>query len=125
MFTTFIFRTLCDNMRKERDRAVSELAESLRESDAVKKQRNESLKEVKVLREALESHLERENSRSLPNYDHVLDHTNRGHTELVELELTSADEEGLEFGSARDFSGNFLTKHFLFLMLVFFTLFSK
>lgn len=101
-------------MRKERDRAVSELAESLRESDAVKKQRNELLKEVKVLREALESQLERESSRSLPNYDHVLDHTNRGHTELVELELTSADEEGLEFGSGRDFSGkrlNFVPKN--------------
>lgn len=96
-------------MRKERDRAVSDLAESLRESDAVKKQRNELLKEVNVLREALESQLERESTRSLPNYDHVLDHTNtnRGHTELVELELTSADEEGLEFGSGRDFSGNF------------------
>lgn len=92
-------------MRKERDRAVSELAESLRESDAVKKQRNELVKETKVLREALETHLERESSRTLPNYDHVLDHTNRGHTELVELELTSADEEGLEFGSGRDFSG--------------------
>lgn len=35
-------------MRKERDRAVSELAESLRESDAIKKQRNELLKENKV-----------------------------------------------------------------------------
>lgn len=53
-------RTLCDNMRKERDRAVSELAESLRESDAIKKQRNELLKEVKVLKEMLEIHMEKE-----------------------------------------------------------------
>ncbi|XP_074038201.1 MAGUK family member discs large 5 isoform X1 [Leptinotarsa decemlineata] len=97
-------RTLCDNMRKERDRAVSELAESLRESDAVKKQRNELVKETKALREALETHIECEN-RPLSSYDHIQDYP-RGNTEIVELELTSADEEGLEFAGGRDFSGN-------------------
>lgn len=90
-------------MRKERDRAVSELAESLRESDAVKKQRNELVKDVKALRETLDAHLEREN-RSLPSYDHLQDH-NRGHTEVVELELTPSDTEGLEFAGGREFSG--------------------
>nr|CAI5853686.1 unnamed protein product [Callosobruchus analis] len=97
-------RTLCDNMRKERDRAVSELAESLRESDAVKKQRNELLKENKALREALETHMEDENKPS-QCYDHVQDHS-RSHTEVIELELTAADEEGLEFAGGRDFSGD-------------------
>lgn len=97
-------RTLCDNMRKERDRAVSELAESLRESDAVKKQRNELLKETKALREALEVHLERE-TRSLHSQDETQDHS-CGHTEVVELELTAADEEGLEFAGGRDFPGD-------------------
>lgn len=55
-------RTLCDNMRKERDRAVSDLAESLRETDAIKKQRNELLKENKMLKEALELNMEKENN---------------------------------------------------------------
>lgn len=62
-------------MRKERDRAVSELAESLRESDAIKKQRNELVKEVKMLKEALEMHIEKEahmnQLRGLgPNHSH-------------------------------------------------------
>ncbi|XP_072384932.1 disks large homolog 5 isoform X2 [Diabrotica undecimpunctata] len=95
-------RTLCDNMRKERDRAVSELAESLRESDVVKKQRNELVKEAKALRETVEMHLERER---LAGYDYLQDYS-RPHTEVVELELTAADEEGLEFASGREFSGD-------------------
>ena len=45
-------RTLCDKLRRERDRAVSDLAEALRDSDDVKKQRNEASKENKDLRYA-------------------------------------------------------------------------
>merc|ERR1711879_719895 len=37
-------RTLCDKLRRERDRAVSELAEALRDSDDIKKERNETQK---------------------------------------------------------------------------------
>ncbi|KAJ8669316.1 hypothetical protein QAD02_000575 [Eretmocerus hayati] len=48
-------RTLCDRLRKERDRAVSDLANALRDSDDIKKQRNEASKELKDLREKLES----------------------------------------------------------------------
>ncbi len=40
-------RTLCDRLRRERDRAVSDLAEALRDSDDVKRQRNETSKELK------------------------------------------------------------------------------
>ena len=43
-------RTLCDKLRRERDRAVSELAEALRDSDDVKKQGSECAKENKDLR---------------------------------------------------------------------------
>ena len=43
-------RTLCDKLRRERDRAVSELAEALRDSDDLKKQRNTISKETKELR---------------------------------------------------------------------------
>ncbi|XP_014472713.1 PREDICTED: disks large homolog 5 isoform X2 [Dinoponera quadriceps] len=48
-------RTLCDRLRKERDRAVSELAGALRDSDDIKKQRNEASKELKDLKEKMES----------------------------------------------------------------------
>ena len=43
-------RTLCDNLRHERDRAVTELAESLRDSDDLKKQKSDIAKELKDLR---------------------------------------------------------------------------
>lgn len=48
-------RALCDRLRKERDRAVSELAGALRDSDDIKKQRNEASKELKDLKERIES----------------------------------------------------------------------
>lgn len=48
-------RTLCDRLRKERDRAVSDLASALRDSDDIKKQRNEASKELKDLKEKIES----------------------------------------------------------------------
>ena len=40
-------RTLCDRLRRERDRAVSDLAEALRDSDDIKRQRNDTTKELK------------------------------------------------------------------------------
>ena len=46
-------RTLCDRLRRERDRAVSDLAEALRDSDDVKRQRNESSKELKGMRRCM------------------------------------------------------------------------
>lgn len=48
-------RTLCDRLQKERDRAVTELARALRDSDDIKKQRNEASKELKDLKEKIES----------------------------------------------------------------------
>lgn len=44
-------RTLCDNLRRERDRNFSDLAEALLESDEIKRQKNEALKELKQLKE--------------------------------------------------------------------------
>ena len=52
-------RTLCDKLRRERDRAVSDLAEALRDCDDAKKQMNGTLKENKEFRERLET-LEKE-----------------------------------------------------------------
>lgn len=43
-------RTLCDKLRRERDRAVSELAEALRDSNEAKKLVDEYSKENKELR---------------------------------------------------------------------------
>ena len=43
-------RTLCDKLRRERDRAVSEQAEALRDLDDLKKQKNEISKELKQVK---------------------------------------------------------------------------
>lgn len=43
-------RTLCDNLRRERDRAVSDLADALRNLDDMRKQRNDAARELKELK---------------------------------------------------------------------------
>lgn len=43
-------RTLCDNLRRDRDRAVSDLAQALRDSDDFKRQKNEAVKELKAIK---------------------------------------------------------------------------
>lgn len=43
-------RTLCDKLRRERGRAVTDLAEALRDFDDVKNQRNEAMAELKRLK---------------------------------------------------------------------------
>lgn len=48
--SAFSTRTLCDNLRRERDRAVSELAEALRSLDDTRKQKNDVSRELKELK---------------------------------------------------------------------------
>lgn len=43
-------RTLCDNLRRERDRAVSDLADALRNLDDMRKQKNDAARELKELK---------------------------------------------------------------------------
>ncbi|RWS03541.1 Disks large-like protein [Dinothrombium tinctorium] len=57
-------RALCDKYRRERDRAVSDLAEALMDSDDIKRQRNEASKELKDLKDKFESHFGKEATRS-------------------------------------------------------------
>ena len=42
-------RALCDELRHQRDKAISELAESLRESDDLKKQKTMAVKQIQML----------------------------------------------------------------------------
>lgn len=76
-------RTLCDKLRKERDRAVSDLAEALRDSDNIKKQKNETSKELKVLKEKMEAQVEKE-SRMLQL--HSVSH-NYSHDSAIDTDL--------------------------------------
>lgn len=82
-------RTLCDKLRKERDRAVSDLAEALRDSDDLKKQRNEACKELKVLKEALEAQLEKE--ANLNQFGHGLGH-NHSHDSAIDSDMQVCSE---------------------------------
>ena len=43
-------KNLCDSLRRDRDRAVSDLAQALRDSDELKKQKNEACREFKELK---------------------------------------------------------------------------
>lgn len=56
-------RTLCDRLRRERDRAVSDLAEALSESEDIKKQKNLASKQLKELRERIETEKENRSMR--------------------------------------------------------------
>lgn len=47
------FRSLCDNLRRERDRAVSDLADALRNLDDMRKQKNDTARELKELRQVI------------------------------------------------------------------------
>ena len=106
-------RTLCDKLRRERDRAVSELAEALRDLDEVKKNRNETNKENKELRERIES-AEKENrmrmlQRSIGqshSRDSAIDTDLQDwETETIDVDMgrISNDEDlGLDLAGGRD-----------------------
>ena len=47
---TPVVSTLCDNLRRERDRAVSDLADALRNLDDTRKQKNDAARELKELK---------------------------------------------------------------------------
>lgn len=46
-------RTLCDKVRHERDSAVSELIDALRDSDELKRQKTDVMKELKELKQVV------------------------------------------------------------------------
>lgn len=52
-----LFSTLCDNLRRERDRAVSDLADALRNLDDMRKQKNDAARELKELKCVFPPHL--------------------------------------------------------------------
>ncbi|XP_049644053.1 disks large homolog 5 [Suncus etruscus] len=96
-------RTLCDNLRRERDRAVSELAEALRGLDDTRKQKNDISRELKELKEHVESQLEKESRfRQLlahSSHDSAIDTDSmEWETEVVEFERESDDVDPKTLG---------------------------
>nr|KAG5709483.1 hypothetical protein BaRGS_023165 [Batillaria attramentaria] len=98
-------RTLCDNLRRDRDRAVSELAKALRNSDECEKQKNDAVKELKELRDKYEVLVERDARRQQLNsvgHNHSRDSAidadlQEWETETLEIELDGVDGHDLGF----------------------------
>ncbi|XP_051504097.1 disks large homolog 5-like isoform X2 [Myxocyprinus asiaticus] len=88
-------RTLCDNLRRERDRAVSDLADALRNLDDMRKQRNDATRELKELKEKMESQLEEE-ARFCPLMVHS------SHDSAIDTDSLEWETEVVEFEKDRD-----------------------
>ncbi|XP_006837537.1 PREDICTED: disks large homolog 5-like [Chrysochloris asiatica] len=83
-------RTLCDNLRRDRDRAVSELAEALRSLDDTRKQKNDISRELKELREQMESQLGKE-----ARFRQLLAHSS--HDSAIDTDSMEWETEVIEF----------------------------
>ncbi|XP_051507242.1 disks large homolog 5a isoform X4 [Myxocyprinus asiaticus] len=88
-------RTLCDNLRRERDRAVSDLADALRNLDDMRKQRNDSARELKELKEKMESQLEKE-----ARFCQLMAHSS--HDSAIDTDSLEWETEVVEFEKDRD-----------------------
>uniref|UniRef100_A0A7N6B066 Discs, large homolog 5a (Drosophila) n=1 Tax=Anabas testudineus TaxID=64144 RepID=A0A7N6B066_ANATE len=88
-------RTLCDNLRRERDRAVSDLADALRNLDDMRKQKNDSLRELKELKEKMESQLEKE-----ARFCQLMAHSS--HDSAIDTDSLEWETEVVEFEKDRD-----------------------
>uniref|UniRef100_A0A8C6PWE3 Discs, large homolog 5a (Drosophila) n=1 Tax=Nothobranchius furzeri TaxID=105023 RepID=A0A8C6PWE3_NOTFU len=88
-------RTLCDNLRRERDRAVSDLADALRNLDDMRKQKNDTLRELKELKEKIESQLEKE-----ARFCQLMAHSS--HDSAIDTDSLEWETEVVEFEKDRD-----------------------
>lgn len=88
-------RTLCDNLRRERDRAVSDLAEALRDLDDMMKQKNDAVRELKELKEKMETQLEKE-----ARIRQLMAHNS--HDSAIDTDSLEWETEVVEFPKDRD-----------------------
>ncbi|XP_078144882.1 disks large homolog 5a isoform X2 [Centroberyx gerrardi] len=88
-------RTLCDNLRRERDRAVSDLADALRNLDDMRKQKNDASRELKELKEKMESQLEKE-----ARFCQLMAHSS--HDSAIDTDSLEWETEVVEFEKDRD-----------------------
>lgn len=100
---------LCDGLRKERDTAISNLLAAIRDSDKIKKQKDEACREVERIREQIESQLgnSRRNIRwSYNPYD--LELLQKNDSEMIELDVSGigVDDIGIVLEGGREDSQN-------------------
>lgn len=103
-------KSLCDELRKERDKAISDRLAEIRDSEKIKKQKDEACREIEQLREQMESQLSvsRRNIRwSYMPYD--MDQNAKFDREFVELDMSDAqqnDDLGIVLEGGRESSPN-------------------
>lgn len=87
-------KILCDELRKERDTAISDLLAAIRDSEKIKKQKDEACREVEHIREQMESQLSssKRNVRwSYNPYDlDLLQKQQKMDTELIEIDMSGS-----------------------------------
>lgn len=99
-------KTLCDELRKERDTAVSDLLAAIRDSEQIKKQKDEAHREVEHLREQIESQVNcsRRNIRwSYMPFE--MDALQKNDIDVIELDLSAIganDDIGLMLEGGRE-----------------------
>lgn len=103
-------KSLCDELRKERDKAISDRLAEIRDSEKIKKQKDEACREIEQLREQMESQLSssRRNIRwSYIPYD--LEQSPKFDREIVEFDMSDAqpnDDLGIMLEGGREDSQN-------------------
>ncbi|XP_052768658.1 disks large homolog 5-like isoform X2 [Mya arenaria] len=98
-------RTLCDSLRRDRDRAVSDLAQALRDYDDMKKQKSDAVRELKDYKDKFDMVSEKECRKSQLNSvghnnsrDSAIDaDLQEFETETLDIELTGLNKDDLGF----------------------------
>ncbi|XP_014776830.2 disks large homolog 5 [Octopus bimaculoides] len=98
-------KNLCDSLRRDRDRAVSDLAQALRDSDELKKQKNDAHRQLKELKEKHVAFLEKETRKYQLNsigHNHSRDSAIDAdmlewETETHEIDINGQDTSNLGF----------------------------
>ncbi|KAK3089838.1 hypothetical protein FSP39_006961 [Pinctada imbricata] len=98
-------RSLCESLRHQRDRAVSDKAQALRDYDKLNREKIDACKELKDLREKYESIVEKEARKNQLNgvgHNHSRDSAidadlQEFETETVEVEMRGLDPDNLGF----------------------------
>lgn len=103
-------KILNDELQKERDRAVSDLLQAIRDNEEIKKQKDEAFQEIEHLRKQIESQVNCSRRSIRWSYTpYALEALPKNDTEIVELDMSSMgpnDDVGIALEGGREDSQN-------------------
>lgn len=92
-------KILCDELRKERDTAISNLLAAIRDSERPKKQKDEACRELDHIREQIDLDTSRRNIRWIGCTPYDLEQTQqKNDTEIIELDMSAASVDLVDLG---------------------------